>query len=107
MADAGRHILSTRPRLQTFPEELAASALAGSLQPFHFLIRVPALLFLATLSVFVFRPPDLELHHIDRVAFVVLLTSPSALGRPDLELISGEDCGAIHAFPPGPACLLR
>jgi putative inorganic carbon (HCO3(-)) transporter len=73
MADSGVHILSSRPRLQTFPEELAASALAASLQPFHFLIRVPALLFLATLSVFVFRPPDLELHHLDRVAFVVLL----------------------------------
>ena len=68
MADSGVHIFSSRPRLQTFPEELAASTLAATLQPFHFLIRVPALLFLATLSIFVFRPPDLELHHLDRVA---------------------------------------
>lgn len=30
---------------------------------------------MATLAVFLFRPPDLELHHLDRVAFGVLVTA--------------------------------
>jgi O-antigen ligase len=42
------------------------------LRPLHLGVAVPELLFVSTLTVFLFRPPDLELHHLDRIAFVLL-----------------------------------
>lgn len=54
------------------PQDYGASLLATSVQPFCTLLRIPSQLYLATLTVFLFRPPDLELHQVDRVAFAVL-----------------------------------
>jgi O-antigen ligase len=42
------------------------------MRPICVLFFKPSLFFLATLSVFLFRPPNLELHHLDRIAFGVL-----------------------------------
>ena len=39
---------------------------------FHAFISKPELLFLATLAIILFRPPDLQLYEIDRIAIVVL-----------------------------------
>jgi O-antigen ligase len=43
------------------------------LRPLHALLSGTSLLFLATLLVMLFRPPDLELHSLDRFAFVLLV----------------------------------
>ncbi len=48
---------------------LAASVL---LRPLQLIVAVPELMFVSTLTVFLFRPPDLELHHLDRIAFALL-----------------------------------
>ena len=42
-------------------------------RPLHALIAAPALLFLATLAVMLFRPPDLQFYWLDRIAFLLLL----------------------------------
>ena len=43
------------------------------MRPLHVLMVQPSLLFLATLAVMLFRPPDMQLYWLDRVAFLVLL----------------------------------
>lgn len=55
------------------PPELACSAAAAAVRPLHALLAAPSLLFLATLAVMLFRPPDLHLYSLDRVAFAVLV----------------------------------
>jgi O-antigen ligase len=50
-----------------------ALLLAGAAQPFCELLRHTTLLFLGTLTVFLFRPPDLDFYHLDRIAFAVLV----------------------------------
>lgn len=42
-------------------------------RPLHALIAVPSLLFLATLALMLFHPPDFHFHCLDRVAFGVLI----------------------------------
>jgi putative inorganic carbon (hco3(-)) transporter len=54
------------------PQDLGGRLLAASVQPFCTLLRIPSLLYLAMFTVFLFRPPDLELHQLDRIAFAVL-----------------------------------
>ena len=39
----------------------------------HAMVAAPALLFLVTLAVMLFRPPDLDFYHLDRIAFAVLI----------------------------------
>ena len=41
-------------------------------RPFFFLIKAPSLLFFATLTAMLFRPPDLHFYSLDRVALVLL-----------------------------------
>jgi O-antigen ligase len=65
----------SRSRWVGYTADLGASLVAASLQPFHLLLRVPALLYLTTLTVFLFRPPDLDLHHVDRIAFALLVAA--------------------------------
>ena len=42
-------------------------------EPLYFLLCAPWLIFLATLGIFLFRPPDLNLFHLDRIAFGLLI----------------------------------
>ena len=42
-------------------------------RPLHALLATPSLVFLATLTVVLFRPPDLDLGHLDRFTFALLV----------------------------------
>ncbi len=42
------------------------------LRPLQLALNFPAALYLTTLVIFLFKPPDLNLHHADRIAFCVL-----------------------------------
>jgi len=53
--------------------EVACSAAAALVRSVHALITAPSLLFLATLTVMLFRPPDLQFYSLDRFAFLLLI----------------------------------
>ncbi len=44
-----------------------------ALRPMHALMAAPSLLFVATLAVMLFRPPDVQLYWLDRIAFLLLM----------------------------------
>jgi len=48
-------------------------AIGASFRPLHALIAAPSLLFLVTLGLMLFHPPDFNFHSIDRVAFGLLI----------------------------------
>ncbi len=48
-------------------------AIGSSFRPLHALIVAPSLLFLATLTLMLFHPPDFNFHSIDRLAFGLLI----------------------------------
>lgn len=52
---------------------LAHWTVASAFRPLHALVAAPAALFLVTLAVMLFRPPDLQFYWLDRIAFLVLL----------------------------------
>lgn len=52
---------------------LAHWAVVSAFRPLHALMAAPAILFLTTLTVMLFRPPDLQFYWLDRVAFLLLL----------------------------------
>jgi O-antigen ligase len=52
---------------------LLASAIGGSFRLLHVLIVAPSLLFLGTLALMLFHPPDFNFHSIDRFAFCLLI----------------------------------
>ena len=49
------------------------SASVAAFRPLHALLSAPGLLFLGTLLVLLFRPPDLDLQQADRIAFGLLI----------------------------------
>jgi len=51
----------------------AASAAGLLLRPIQLGMAFPWVLYLAAMTVFLFRPPDLDLHNIDRIAFALLV----------------------------------
>jgi O-antigen ligase len=51
----------------------AGTSLAFAIQPLQVLMSLPVPLYLGTLTVMLFRPPDLEFHCADRIAFLVLV----------------------------------
>ncbi len=53
--------------------DLACSGVVLALRPLHALIAAPSLVFLATLAVMLFRPPDVQFYSLDRVAFGLLV----------------------------------
>jgi O-antigen ligase len=63
-----------------------AWAVGGPFRPLHALIVAPSLLFLATLALMLFHPPDFNFHSIDRFAFglliLVVLLRACALRQP-------------------------
>src|SRR5450432_3790362 len=52
---------------------LAQWTVVTAFRPLHALVAAPALLFLATLTIMLFRPPDLQFYWLDRIAFLLLL----------------------------------
>lgn len=52
---------------------LLAWTVGTAFRPLHALIAAPALLFLATLALMLFHPPDFNFHSLDRVAFGLLI----------------------------------
>ena len=59
------------PRIQD--SSPLAWATAAAFRPLHALIVEPSLLFLATLALMLFHPPDFSFHSIDRFAFGLLI----------------------------------
>ena len=52
---------------------LLAWIIGNSFRPLHGLIVAPSLLFLATLGLMLFHPPDFNFHSVDRMAFGLLI----------------------------------
>ncbi len=52
---------------------LAHWTVVTALRPLHALVAAPSILFLITLAVLLFRPPDLQFYWLDRIAFLLLL----------------------------------
>ena len=52
---------------------LAHWTVVTAFRPLHALVAAPAILFLTTLAVMLFRPPDLQFYWLDRIAFLLLL----------------------------------
>ena len=52
---------------------LAHWTVVAAFRPLHALMAAPAILFLATLTIMLFRPPDLQFYWLDRIAFLFLL----------------------------------
>jgi O-antigen ligase len=50
-----------------------AWAIGASFRPLHALIVAPSMLFLVTLALMLFHPPDFHFHSLDRIAFGVLI----------------------------------
>jgi len=61
----------TSPR--TFREEILGWTISACFRPLHALMAAPALLFLFTMTVMLFRPADYRFHSYDRFAFVLLI----------------------------------
>ena len=61
------------PETRIADGSLLAWAIGNSLRPLHALIVAPSLLFLATLALMLFHPPDFNFHSIDRCAFGLLI----------------------------------
>lgn len=61
----------TAPR--AWREEVLGRTLATCFRPLHALMAAPALLFLFTMTVMLFRPADYRFHSYDRFAFVLLI----------------------------------
>jgi putative inorganic carbon (HCO3(-)) transporter len=54
-------------------QRAAEWSLVAAFRPLHALMASPSLLFMATLAAMLFRPPDLRLYFLDRVAFGLLI----------------------------------
>jgi O-antigen ligase len=52
---------------------LGHSAVVTAFRPLQALMAAPSMLFLATLAVMLFRPPDLQFYWADRIAFALLI----------------------------------
>ena len=67
-----RHIGS----LQQMPQSATQAAqwtFVTALRPLHALIAAPSFIYLTALTVMLFRPPDLQFYHLDRIAFLALI----------------------------------
>ncbi len=54
------------------PANAAQWGVVAALRPLHILLASPVALYLVTLTIMLFRPPDLHFFEIDRIAFVLL-----------------------------------
>jgi O-antigen ligase len=62
-----------RPQLHVSGSSIFVWTIGESLRPLHALIVAPSLLFVATLTMMLFHPPDFNFHSIDRFAFALLI----------------------------------
>src|SRR5271154_1127154 len=53
--------------------DFVAWAFGSAFRPLHALVAAPSLLFLTTLGLMLFHPPDFNFHSIDRLAFGLLI----------------------------------
>lgn len=60
-------------QVRSYPDGFVAAIVSGLVQPLQHAFLRPSLVLVGTLVVFLFRPPDLELHHADRIAFGILV----------------------------------
>ena len=61
------------PAIRIHTSNGLARAIAALLRPLHALIVAPSWLFLATMALMLFHPPDYQFHSIDRMAFGLLI----------------------------------
>jgi len=77
---------STYPQARIPSSSVLTWAIGTSFRPLHALVVAPSLLFLATLALMLFHPPDFNFHSIDRFAFglliLVVLLRACVLRRP-------------------------
>jgi len=73
MEAAPRLASSGQITLRNSVPALAHWTLAAAFRPLHALMAAPAMLFLATLTIMLFRPPDMQFYWLDRIAFLLLL----------------------------------
>lgn len=52
---------------------LAENGIASAVYSLHALISAPCIIFLATLTIMLFRPPDVQFYFLDRIALFVLM----------------------------------
>ncbi len=64
---------SAHPQERVPGSNVFAWAISESLRPLHALIVAPSLLFMATLTLMLFHPPDFNFHSVDRFAFGLLI----------------------------------
>jgi O-antigen ligase len=69
IAEAGTGPMTARSSFSA----LAHWSVIAAFRPLHALVTAPSLLFLATLAVMLFRPPDVQFCWLDRIAFFLLL----------------------------------
>jgi O-antigen ligase len=101
---------AAHPGTRISGSDVFASAIGAAFRPLHALIAAPSLLFLITLGLMLFHPPDFNFHSTDRIAFgllilVVLLRAcvlrqtlrfSGPLTWPMLALLALAFCGAIR-----------
>jgi len=58
---------------RTLASESVQGVLLAPLRLLQAAVAAPAILFLTTLAVMLFRPPDLDFYHLDRIAFLALV----------------------------------
>jgi hypothetical protein len=64
---------TAHPAMRIPGADALAWAISASFRPLHALIVAPPLLFLVTLALMLFHPPDFHFHCLDRVAFGALI----------------------------------
>jgi O-antigen ligase len=67
---------STAPlTVQNVVDNVAHTGVSVAVRPLHALVSAPISIFLITLAVMLFRPPDVQFYSLDRIAFVLLATT--------------------------------
>ncbi len=73
MEAAPRVASSGQITLRNSVPALAHWTVVTAFRPLHALMAAPAMLFLATLTIMLFRPPDMAFYWLDRIAFLLLM----------------------------------
>ncbi len=60
-------------KVRWLAHDAVCSGAVLAMRPLHALMAAPSLLFLATLAILLFRPPDVRFYAVDRVAFLLLV----------------------------------
>ncbi|MGA9039567.1 MAG: O-antigen ligase family protein [Terriglobales bacterium] len=71
--DLGEAGLARRVSPRTWATEATQWSTVTALRPLHALMVSPSLIFLGTLTIMLFRPPDVQFYSLDRVALLLLV----------------------------------